>query len=76
MWILGQGKKCRKFRLPLNSLIGQFFHPVGGEWMVSISFIIHSCLIYNIYTLPPVEFENNTLTYSANVYIDKKLQKT
>ena len=33
-WILGQGKNCREFRLlTWNSFIGNFVHPVEGEWV-------------------------------------------
>ena len=32
-WILWQGKNCPQFTLLiLNSFIGQFVHPEGGEW--------------------------------------------
>ena len=34
-WILWQGKNFRQFRLlTLNSFIGQFVYPVGGDGMV------------------------------------------
>ena len=33
-WILEQDKNCRQFRLlTYASLVGQFVHPVGGEWI-------------------------------------------